>query len=108
VSEVRNWPQCAECSARYQGWWPVEAYRIEEQKVSSLRLAKVVHVIAECAHLGHVEGGAARTSDRDVQRATIEVPFWWGDAHVSAAIRKLVFFRPGHSTAEHGMVTNIG
>lgn len=104
MSEVRRWPQCAECSRKFRGWWPVEEYHVETVKEGALALHRArVIVHATCSHGGH--DGPGRQPFH--QAAKIDVPIWWGDAHVRDAIAALKFFAQGAGAPDHGLVTDI-
>lgn len=107
ASEFALWPVCAHCSEKEyrertdEGYklerWPrivVEAYDMLESKPRGPRFKKTVIINAQC----HGQG----------QAAVIDVPWWWGDAHVSDAIKGLVFFQSGRGAPEHNLVDSIG
>ncbi len=102
MGEERRWPQCGVCSDRHKGWWPVEEYGTEEAKPVGPDYRGRVIVIAKCSHGRGFKRGAIRE-----QHATIDVPIWWGNAHLADAIRALVFFKAGEGAPDHGLVTRI-
>lgn len=108
MSEVRLWPQCAECSRKAaqesgnpDAWVPVEAYEMDDtEKPTRIVCRSRIRIIARCTH------GQPHAKPQ-YQDAIIEVPMWWGKAHEMEAIRRLVFFAPGGGRPDHGLVTDL-
>ena len=92
MSEVRQFPMCAECSLRHGGWWPVEEYEVAWEKPTARGCRATCVVIAKCSH-GHGPDNWERHAQ--AQRSRFQVPYWWGNGHVIDAIRDLKFFVPG-------------
>lgn len=103
MGEQRHWPQCAVCSEQHAGWYPVEEYEIvsgEKPRGPAYR-GRIV-VIAKCSHGRGFKRESVRT-----QHADIDVPIWWGEAHLKDAVAALVFFKSGQGAPDHGLVTRI-
>lgn len=124
VSEVQRWPTCLLCTEASRArtpdaeaiWIPVEGYRVEPEVWRA-----VTYVNKEGRTVGDVEPAvlnkARRLGDRgwftviaechgDQQKATIDVPYWWGKAHVLDAIRNLMFFAQ-EEYRTHGLVDAV-
>lgn len=83
----------------------VEEYGVPPDSVVRREDGSTKRFVVEAA-CSHGRGFKAGTVSR--QRARIEVPEWWGVAHQDAAIRSLIFFKPGEGAPEHNLVTHIG
>lgn len=106
MSEVHHWPKCAVCSERCCEPTAVEEYEVPADGVLRDRLdaERIVRftVIARCSHGRGFKRGTVRE-----QHCKVDVPDWWGVAHMDDAIRKLIFFAPGVGSPEHNLVTRI-
>ena len=102
---VEEWPVCAVCTMAQGTRIPVEGYDLERSPGRGARFRERVSVTASCGHRG---SNLTDHAKRDHQTAHFDVPVWWGTAHVQDAIAGLVFFKPGDSRVDHGMVTDIG
>jgi hypothetical protein len=105
--ELHHWPICAVCSETWGEPTTVEEYEVPADSVirrgSDLTVCRF-QVIARCSHGRGFKPGTVRE-----QRARVDVPEWWGKAHMDAAISLLTFFVPGAGKSpDHGMVTRIG
>ena len=104
TGELGHWPICAVCSERCQEPTVVEEYEIPGVELESPERVTEVVVVARCSHGAGFRPGTIRE-----QHAKIEVPEWWGVAHIDDAIRSLIFFAPGaDKMPTHKLVTNIG
>jgi hypothetical protein len=103
TGELGHWPICAVCSEACQEPTAVEEYEIPAVQLEGEERIKCLTVIARCSH-----GKGFRPGTVKEQHAKIDVPEWWGIAHVDDAVRSLIFFAPGHGAPAHKLVTNIG
>lgn len=122
--EIQRWPTCLLCTEASRArtpdaehiWIPVEGYRVEPEV-----WRQVTIVTREGRQMQDVEPAvfnkARRLGDRgwftviatchgDEQRASIDVPYWWGKAHVFDAIRNLMFFGK-EEYRTHGLVDRV-
>lgn len=106
MAEVHHWPICAVCSEKWSEPTVVEEYEIPPDGVmrDSTDPERIVRftVIARCSHGRGFKPGTVRE-----QRCRVDVPEWWGVAHMDDAIRQLIFFAPGVGDPEHRLVTGI-
>ena len=102
--ELSNWPLCGPCSELYGEPTVVEEYEVPADSCIRADNGRILRlqVIARCSHGRGFKHGTVRE-----QRARIEVPEWWGDAHLIQAISGLIFFAPGAGAPEHNLVTSI-
>lgn len=105
MSGVDAWPICAVCTMAQRTRIPVEGYDVERSPARGGRFREHLAITASCGHRG---SNLTDHAKRDHQTAHVDVPVWWGEAHVNDAIEQLIFFKPGDSHVDHGMVTSIG
>ena len=103
--ELDNWPKCAVCSERWGEPTVVEEYELDPNACIYDDKGRIERcaVIARCSHGRGFKPGTVRE-----QHSRIDVPEWWGDAHLLDAISALIFFAPGGGAPHHGLVTHIG
>lgn len=106
--EGAHWPLCAVCSEFMGEPTTVEEYGIPPDSVvwrGDADTRRVVRLVVEagCSHGRGFKPGTVRR-----QMARIEVPEWWGQAHIDDAISGLIFFAVGAGAPGHNLVTHIG
>lgn len=103
-AELHHWPLCAVCSEVCREPTVVEEYEVPADSCICNRDGNLTRfqVIARCSHGRGFKRGTVRE-----QRARIDVPEWWGVAHINDAIAALIFFAPGAGSPEHNIVTSI-
>ena len=104
--ELSHWPICAVCSETWGEPTVVEEYGVPPDSIKRRRdhdeTIECFQVVARCSHGRGFRKGTVRE-----QRARVEVPEYWGKAHMDDAIRSLIFFAPGAGSPTHNIVTSI-
>lgn len=119
-SEVCLWPTCLHCIEESyvrhprlgHSWVPVDSYRIEPDFWNQVPLmgggsvveAKWFYPPRERASKGWFK--VIVTCHGKEAEAEVDVPEWWGTAHVLAAIQSMMFFGQDKKP-DHGMITRI-
>lgn len=120
-SEVAQWPTCLACmeasKLRHPGmgaiWIPVEGYNVEPEVFRHYQLVggKGAVQVADVLYPPRERGSRGwfrviATCHGKEATAEIDVPRWWGTAHVRAAIQALGFFG-AETKPDHGLMTRI-
>lgn len=120
---LAEWPVCAECTNRYRAMNPGDSRTVPVEEIGCEKAAAPfllvgrysvrIVVTARCSH-GHGANGWESHARTEVAEP-IDCPVWWnvspsdpyGSKYLQAAIRSIVFFKPGGERPAHRMVTLV-